>query len=94
MQGASAMFRAMDGDGDGIVTVAEMDAAGGDPRLTSLEKIATIDTDKDGQLSASEHASGSRTMFATMDTDADGFLSGDEVQAGHDRMMAGAPPSD
>jgi Ca2+-binding EF-hand superfamily protein len=55
--------------------------------MSSADKIKAIDTNGDGELSAEEHASGSRTMFATMDTNADGTLDMGEVRAGHDAMM-------
>ncbi len=54
---------------------------------SSSEKIATIDTDKDGRLSAAEHVAGAKAMFAKMDVDVDGFLTADEIQRGHDAML-------
>ena len=61
----------------------------GDTRLSSADKIAVVDTDKDGRLASAEHATGARTMFATMDVDADGVLTVAEVRAGHDKAMGG-----
>jgi hypothetical protein len=94
-RGAREMFEAMDADADGEVTAAEMEAAseaitGGpadadDP--TAEEKIAVIDGDGDGVLSAAEHAAGAESMFAAMDSDADGFLSRAELAAGHEAML-------
>jgi Ca2+-binding EF-hand superfamily protein len=92
--GAKAMFVAMDANKDGIVTAAEMDAAnrakGGNAsagQLSSAEKIAVIDTNKDGKLSTVEHSAASRKMFEKMDKNKDGFVTAEEMQAGHDQMM-------
>lgn len=93
--GAQKMFEAMDTNRDGRVTVAEMDAAqaaltGRPPTsrgATSANKIAAVDRDADGRVSAEEHATGSREMFTMMDTDADGQLTLAELRAGHTRMM-------
>jgi hypothetical protein len=83
----------MDADRDGFVTGEEMDAAAeamhSDARMASADKVAVVDTDKDGRIASAEHATSARTMFATMDTDADGILTAAEVQAGHDRMIGG-----
>jgi Ca2+-binding EF-hand superfamily protein len=88
---AEAMFKAMDANGDGRVTAAEMDSAqgvvGGDARMSSADKIRAIDSNGDGILTAEEHADGSRTMFATMDLDGDGRLDLAEVRAGHDALI-------
>lgn len=92
--GAKAMFVAMDPDGSDTVTVEEMDEAKrvrhDQPvhgEISSAEKIAVIDADKDGSLSLQEHETGSQTMFDKMDKDADGFVTVKEMQSGHDEMM-------
>lgn len=90
-EGAGKMFDAMDNDGDGRVGAAEMTASHekitGKPaapgELSSEEKIAAIDADTDGVLTAQEHADGAMSMFRAMDTDADGRLSPAEIEAGH-----------
>ena len=91
-QGAKSMFDSMDADKNGTVTAQEMDASraamGGDTRMSSADKIKTIDANDDGAISAEEHANGSRAMFEKMDTDKSGQLSAAEVQAGHDKMMS------
>lgn len=92
---ARRLFETMDGDRDGRVTASEMTAAHekvtGKPAqpgdLTSAEKIAAIDTDKDGVLTAQEHADGSVSMFGKMDTDKDGKLTRTEIEAGHREML-------
>lgn len=96
--GARAMFETMDADDDGTVTAAEMDAAGdeldADARMTAEEKIAIVDGNDDGVLSAEEHAAGADAMFVRMDTDHDGRLSATELQVGHETMLGGEPPPD
>ena len=93
--GAKTMFDRMDADKDGTVTSVEMDAA--HPKVTptkatraemsSVEKIKVIDANGDGELTAEEHAAGSRMMFNKMDTDRDGFVSKAELTAGHAKML-------
>lgn len=89
--GAGNMFATMDADHDGTVTAAEMDAAQaafkGDKRMSSADKIKTIDGNADGTLSREEHEAGSQAMFAKMDADGDGRLTPAEMQAGHDKTM-------
>ena len=89
VDGTRAMFREMDADRDEIVTAEEMTAAQeaitGRPRaegeMTSEEKIAEIDKDRDGRLSAKEHAAGARRSFDRMDADRNGTLSEAEYLA-------------
>jgi hypothetical protein len=93
--GARQMFERMDANRDGKVTALEMDtthrALTGRPpgleEMTSSRKISVIDTDQDGVLSATEHATGSARMFDTMDTNDDRELTAQELQSGHERMM-------
>jgi Ca2+-binding EF-hand superfamily protein len=56
--------------------------------MSAAEKIAKIDTNGDGKLTAAEHASGSKAMFAKMDADHDGKLTAQEMSAGHERLMS------
>jgi Ca2+-binding EF-hand superfamily protein len=97
--GARRLFVMMDANRDSKVTLAEMDAAhaeitGAQPgrptgpeELSSARKISVIDTDKDGQVSAAEHAAGSKRMFTNMDTDQDGRLTDQELLSGHERLL-------
>lgn len=93
--GAKKMFEKMDADQDGKVTALEMDAARKDmpshgsskPMKTSAEKIKAVDTNKDGAISAQEHAAGSREMFSKMDADQDGALTTAEIKAGHEKLL-------
>ncbi len=43
------------------------------------EQLLPMDTDKDGKLSAAEHATGARALFRTMDTDRDDKVSTAEM---------------
>jgi len=56
--------------------------------MSSEQKIAKMDTNNDGKLSAAEHAAGSKQMFSKMDSDRDGALTAQEVQEGERSMMA------
>jgi Ca2+-binding EF-hand superfamily protein len=56
--------------------------------MKSADKIAKMDTNGDGVLSASEHASGAQAMFSEMDTDGNGSLSRQEMAAGHAMMKS------
>jgi len=96
--GAKRMFDAADANGDDVLTAAEMHEAhptkaegdyGG--LKSAAEKIAVIDTDKDGKLTAAEHASGAHAIFLRMDTNGDGLVSADEMQAGHDALLKKNP---
>jgi Ca2+-binding EF-hand superfamily protein len=58
--------------------------------MSSEQKIAVIDTDGDGVITAAEHQSGSQRMFARMDGNGDGSLSKEECREGHKKMMTAA----
>lgn len=60
--------------------------------MSSAEKIAKMDTNGDGVLSASEHSSGAQAMFSEMDTDKNGSLSRQEMAAGHAMMKSDKKP--
>jgi hypothetical protein len=89
--GARAMFTTMDANADAVVTAQELDAAqakihagvAAPDAPGAAEKIAVVDSDGDGRLSADEHARGSQRLFATMDADHDGALGRAEYDAGH-----------
>ena len=91
--GVTKMFTEMDADKDGFVTSAEMDArhaAKGDMKMkmSSADKIKTMDTDGDGKLSSVEHDAGAAKMFMDMDADQDGSLSKAEMGKAHGEMKA------
>lgn len=59
----------------------------GGKMMSSSEKIAVMDTNSDGQLTAEEHAVGAKKMFSKMDADSDGTLTAQELREGHRSMM-------
>lgn len=61
------------------------------PRKSSADKIAKMDTNGDGALSASEHANGAQAMFQEWDTDRSGSLSRQEMAKGHAMKKNRAP---
>lgn len=54
---------------------------------TADAEFRKMNTNKDGKVSASEHAAGAKQMFETMDGNKDGFLTKDALAAGHARML-------
>ncbi|HZV66317.1 MAG TPA: EF-hand domain-containing protein [Telluria sp.] len=50
--------------------------------LTDKE-FAMMDTNKDGKISADEHAAGARKMFEAMDANKDGKVTAAEMEAAH-----------
>jgi len=56
--------------------------------MTSAQKIAKLDSNGDGELTAQEHSAAHAKMFGKMDKDGDGALTAKELQAGHDSMMS------
>lgn len=56
--------------------------------MSASEKIATIDTNGDGALTAEEHAAGAKKMFTKMDADKDGALTAQEMREGHRANMS------
>ena len=52
-----------------------------------LSDFTAVDANKDGKLSADEHAAGSKAMFEKMDADKDGALTKAEFDAGHAAML-------
>ena len=62
------------------------------PMMTSADKIAVIDTNQDGIVTAEEHAAGARVMFERMDVNHDGKVTAAEMDAAHKAMSANATP--
>lgn len=57
-------------------------------KMSSAEKIAALDTNSDGALTAEEHAAGSKKMFGKMDANRDGMLTAQEMRDGHRKEMS------
>jgi Ca2+-binding EF-hand superfamily protein len=73
--GAAVMFARMDRDGDSAVTVEEManerEALLDTPPTDTAERLAQVDTNKDGSLDSREHDAATRLVFDQYDRDAD-----------------------
>jgi Ca2+-binding EF-hand superfamily protein len=87
------MFKQSDVDRDGKVSAAECEAAQASyDKKMKIDKKATsahmrqVDTDGDGQISATENAMFGKSSFARADKNGDGTLSEDEVEAAHKAM--------
>ena len=81
-RGARDMFRRMDRDGNGEVTVEEMDAVRGgldDAQGPSRQRLGEVDLDGNGTLGAEEHLAATRVAFDASDADHDGMLERDET---------------
>lgn len=64
-------------------------AAGAHAASTAgADKVRTMDADKDGKVSATEHAASARKMFQMIDTDGDGAISPAEFDAAEARVRA------
>jgi hypothetical protein len=75
----------LDGNGDGIVTLAEsMKAARPeeqqDRRFARTESLLALDPNKDGRLTAAELDEAARTAFGAVDYDHDGTISSSEAK--------------
>ena len=51
--------------------------------LANEGNLQSMDTNKDGMVSAAEHAAGARQMFKEMDADTDGRVTATEMGAAH-----------
>jgi Ca2+-binding EF-hand superfamily protein len=60
-------------------------AAGAEPSKTDTEFIK-MDTNKDGKVSAAEHAAGAKKMFDAMDANQDGKVTAAEMDAAQQRV--------
>jgi len=49
----------------------------------AMAEFMHMDQNKDGKVSAAEHAAGARAMFGTMDANRDGIVTAAEMEAGH-----------
>ncbi|WP_299308933.1 EF-hand domain-containing protein [uncultured Croceicoccus sp.] len=81
-QGWSRTFEAMDSDGDGTLTVEELDAArtaiGRLSTLSSERLIELADQDNTGTLTLAEYVGAANTNFQRRDLDGDGHISREE----------------
>lgn len=84
---AAKRFEAMDANKDGRITAVEIGASHGAESavwakrsMSSSEKLAELDGDRDGALTPAEYAAGSQKMFERLDADGDGTLTAAEMQ--------------
>ena len=63
------------------------------PALAALSTFDAMDADRDGQISAAEHAAGARRMFTAMDADRDGTVTAAEMEAGREQVTGAAAGS-
>ena len=61
---------------------------------TADAEFRKLDTNKDGKVSASEHAAGTKQMFETMDGNKDGKVTAAEMEAAHQRITGRKAKSD
>ena len=79
-QRRSKRFGKLDPDGDGFVSVAEVEAAAREGR--EPEKVAkALDRDKDGKVSQSEYIAGASAVMKYFDKNGDGGLDKNEWRA-------------
>jgi Ca2+-binding EF-hand superfamily protein len=60
------------------------------PKHGSTTEFTMMDADKDGKVSAAEHANGAKMMFEKMDANKDGVVTADEMTAAH-KAVTGKP---
>jgi Ca2+-binding EF-hand superfamily protein len=57
------------------------------------DKLQMMDTNKDGMISAAEHAAGAQAMFGKLDADGDGRVTAAEMDAAHSGAGGTAAPT-
>ena len=68
------------------LTLASVSFAGESKPDTAAADFMKMDTNKDGKVSADEHAAGAKQMFDTMDRNKDGKVTAAEMEAAHERV--------
>ena len=70
----------------GGFTLASLAFADGAKSGTPDVEFMKMDTNKDGKVSANEHAAGAKQMFDAMDANKDGKVTAAEMEAAHERV--------
>lgn len=70
----------------GAVTLAPMAHAAGPKSTAANAEFRKMDMNKDGKVSADEHAAGAKKMFDAMDANKDGKVTPAEMNAAHQRV--------
>ena len=88
---AETMFRQTDSNYDGQVSIAECDSAqvardGKADQKASAIHLRQVDSDGNGQISATENAAFAKSAFVRADKNGDNVLSEDEVEKAHKAM--------
>jgi Ca2+-binding EF-hand superfamily protein len=63
------------------------------PAFAALSTFEAMDADRDGQISAGEHAAAARRMFTLMDADRDGKVTAAEMEAAQEKVSGAAGSS-
>jgi Ca2+-binding EF-hand superfamily protein len=75
----------------GIAMFVGFAATAGASKTAPVDKeFAMMDANKDGKISAEEHAAGAKAMFEKMDSNKDGKVTAAEMTAAHKAMMGHA----
>ncbi len=59
------------------------------PAFAAADLFAKMDRDRNGRVTAAEHAAGARAMFQAMDADRDGRVTSDEMTAAQGKVGSG-----
>ncbi len=86
-KGGAVMFGRMDADGDGVVTLAELEDKQRRERLT--RRFERMDANDDGQVTEAEFTAAGDKLFEHLDENADGALSMGELER---RRQGGGKP--
>ena len=70
----------------GALTLASPSFAAESKSAAADAEFRKMDTNKDGKVSASEHAAGAKQMFETMDRNKDGKVTAAEMEAAYPRI--------
>ncbi len=82
----SAWFARVDGDKDGFITSAEIDAARERARQERKQRrLAQLDANKDGRVSKAEVDAAPMPMFERLDADKNGVVDRSEFSAARER---------
>jgi Ca2+-binding EF-hand superfamily protein len=68
------------------LTLASLSFAAEPKSATANAEFIKMDANKDGKVSASEHAAGAKQMFETMDANKDGKVTAAEMDAAYQRI--------
>ena len=76
--GGEFLFARMDVDGDGVITMAELEEHERAERIA--KRFERMDTDSDGKVTSDEFAQAGAKLFQRLDENEDGYLSKGELE--------------